>query len=118
MGHYLPLFYFVLFALAIALIPLFFNYIFVPKSINSSKLKPYECGFDSLEKSRFQFDIRFYLVAILFIIFDLEMVFMYPWAILVKDSLSKDGFLAMLIFLLILAAGFCYEWRKGALEWE
>ncbi len=94
------------------------SYLIGTQNPDSEKVSAYECGFDPYEDARNTFDVRFYLVAILFIIFDLEMVFMYPWAILVKGSLSTDGFLGMFIFLLILAAGFCYEWRKGALEWE
>ena len=78
---------------------------------------PYECGFEAFEDARLKFDVRYYLVAILFIIFDLEIAFLFPWA-LILDDLPLEGFLAMGLFLLVLVVGFIYEWRKGALEWE
>ena len=81
------------------------------------KLSPYECGFEAFEDSRMKFDVRYYLVAILFIIFDLEIAFLFPWAIAL-DSIGMFGFLAMMIFLGVLVVGFIYEWMKGALEWE
>ena len=93
------------------------NYIFSPKKPDPEKLSPYECGFEPFNDSRMQFDVRFYLVAILFIIFDLEIAFLFPWAI----SLGKIGifgFISMMIFLFILTVGFIYEWKKGALDWE
>ena len=93
------------------------NYIFSPKKPDPEKLSPYECGFEPFNDSRMQFDVRFYLVAILFIIFDLEIAFLFPWAI----SLGKIGllgFISMMIFLGILTIGFIYEWKKGALDWE
>ena len=93
------------------------NYIFSPKKPDPEKLSPYECGFEPFNDSRMQFDVRFYLVAILFIIFDLEIAFLFPWAI----SLGKIGllgFISMMIFLAILTIGFIYEWKKGALDWE
>ena len=93
------------------------NYFFSPKSPDPEKLSPYECGFAPFNDSRMEFDVRFYLVAILFIIFDLEIAFLFPWAI----SLGKIGifgFTSMMIFLSILTIGFIYEWKKGALDWE
>tara|TARA_Y100000590_G_scaffold168748_1_gene192993 strand:+ start:143 stop:511 length:369 start_codon:yes stop_codon:yes gene_type:complete len=93
------------------------NYIFSPKKPDPEKLSPYECGFEPFNDSRMEFDVRFYLVAILFIIFDLEIAFLFPWAI----SLGKIGllgFVSMMIFLAILTIGFIYEWKKGALDWE
>tara|TARA_B100000902_G_C26902912_1_gene713005 strand:- start:266 stop:634 length:369 start_codon:yes stop_codon:yes gene_type:complete len=81
------------------------------------KLTPYECGFDPFEDARMRFDVRYYLVAILFIIFDLEIAFLFPWAI-VLDDIGNFGFVAMVIFLGILVVGFVYEWKKGALEWD
>ena len=93
------------------------NYFFSPKSPDPEKLSPYECGFEPFNDSRMEFDVRFYLVAILFIIFDLEIAFLFPWAI----SLGKIGiygFTSMMIFLSILTIGFIYEWKKGALDWE
>ncbi len=93
------------------------NYICSPKKPDPEKLSAYECGFEPFNDSRMEFDVRFYLVAILFIIFDLEIAFLFPWAI----SLGKIGFLgfiSMMIFLVILTVGFIYEWKKGALDWE
>ncbi|MBH00854.1 MAG: NADH-quinone oxidoreductase subunit A [Candidatus Pelagibacter sp.] len=93
------------------------NYVLSPKKPDPEKLSPYECGFEPFNDSRMEFDVRFYLVAILFIIFDLEIAFLFPWAI----SLGKIGFLgfiSMMIFLFILTIGFIYEWKKGALDWE
>jgi NADH-quinone oxidoreductase subunit A len=83
----------------------------------SAKQSPYECGFEAFENARIKFDVRFYLVAILFIIFDLEIAFLFPWAV-VLDEIGMAGFWAMMIFLGVLVIGFIYEWRKGALEWE
>ncbi len=88
-----------------------------PKRPDSEKLSPYECGFEAFEDSRMKFDVRYYLVAILFIIFDLEIAFLFPWAV-VLDQIGLFGFLAMVVFLAILVVGFVYEWKKGALEWE
>ena len=88
-----------------------------PSKPSNEKNSPYECGFEAFEDARMKFDIRFYLVAILFIIFDLEIAFLFPWAI-VLDKLGAAGFLAMALFLGILVVGFIYEWKKGALEWE
>jgi len=84
---------------------------------DSEKLSPYECGFEAFEDSRMKFDVRYYLVAILFIIFDLEIAFLFPWAV-VLDQIGVFGFMAMALFLTILVIGFIYEWKKGALEWE
>jgi NADH-quinone oxidoreductase subunit A len=84
---------------------------------DSEKLSPYECGFEAFEDARMKFDVRYYLVAILFILFDLEIAFLFPWAIVLQD-LGWFGLVAMLVFLGILVVGFIYEWKKGALEWE
>ncbi|MEO5693022.1 MAG: NADH-quinone oxidoreductase subunit A [Usitatibacter sp.] len=84
---------------------------------DSEKLSPYECGFEAFEDARMKFDVRYYLVAILFILFDLEIAFLFPWAVVLQD-LGWFGFIAMMIFLGILVVGFIYEWKKGALEWE
>ena len=88
-----------------------------PNKPDTAKLSPYECGFEAFENARMKFDVRYYLVAILFIIFDLEIAFLFPWAI-VLDDIGMFGFIAMMIFLLVLVIGFVYEWQKGALEWE
>ena len=81
------------------------------------KLSPYECGFEAFEDARMKFDVRYYLVAILFILFDLEIAFLFPWAVVLQD-IGWFGFIAMMVFLGILVVGFIYEWKKGALEWE
>jgi NADH-quinone oxidoreductase subunit A len=84
---------------------------------DSEKLSPYECGFEAFEDARMKFDVRYYLVAILFILFDLEIAFLFPWAIVLRE-IGMFGFLAMVVFLAILVVGFVYEWKKGALEWD
>jgi NADH-quinone oxidoreductase subunit A len=84
---------------------------------DSEKLSPYECGFEAFEDARMKFDVRYYLVAILFILFDLEIAFLFPWAIVLRE-IGMFGFLAMVMFLAILVVGFIYEWKKGALEWD
>jgi len=84
---------------------------------DSEKLSPYECGFEAFEDARMKFDVRYYLVAILFILFDLEIAFLFPWAIVLQE-IGLFGFLAMVVFLAILVVGFIYEWKKGALEWD
>ena len=93
------------------------NFWFSPKNPNQEKLSDYECGFEPFSDSRMEFDVRFYLVAILFIIFDLEIAFLFPWAISL-GNIGALGFWSMMIFLLILTVGFIYEWKKGALDWE
>ena len=93
------------------------NFIFSPKNPDPEKLSPYECGFEPFSDSRMEFDVRFYLVAILFIIFDLEIAFLFPWAISL-GKIGLFGFISMMIFLFILTIGFIYEWKKGALDWE
>ena len=109
------LFLFIAFGLSIGFI--FVNFIFSPKNPDPEKLSAYECGFDPFDDSRMEFDVRFYLVAILFIIFDLEIAFLFPWAISL-GKIGMFGFVSMMIFLSILTIGFIYEWKKGALDWE
>jgi NADH-quinone oxidoreductase subunit A len=87
------------------------------RKMDTEKVSPYECGFEAFEDARSKFDVRYYLVAILFIIFDLEIAFLFPWAVSL-DGIGLTGFLAMLMFLTVLVVGFVYEWKKGALEWE
>ena len=88
-----------------------------PRRPSPEKLSPYECGFEAFEDARMKFDVRYYLVAILFILFDLEIAFLFPWAVVLPD-IGFEGFVAMMVFLGILVVGFVYEWKKGALEWE
>ena len=117
LGEYLPIAIF--FAIAIGLSAAFVLSAFVVgnQQPDDEKMAAYECGFDAFDDSRRQFDVRFYLVAILFIIFDLEIAFLFPWAISL-GSLGALGFWSMMVFLSILTIGFIYEWKKGALEWE
>ena len=114
---YLPIILFLIIALGLSCAFIVVNFILSPKKPDPEKLSAYECGFEPFEDSRMKFDVRFYLVAILFIIFDLEIAFLFPWAV-VLDHIGHEGFLAMAIFLFILLIGFIYEWKKGALEWE
>ena len=93
------------------------GFILGPRRPDAAKNSPYECGFEAFENARMKFDVRYYLVAILFIIFDLEIAFLFPWAV-VLDKIGIVGFVAMAVFLGILVVGFIYEWKKGALEWE
>ncbi len=114
---YLPILIFIVVAVIVGLVPLALGFILGPRRPDSEKLSPYECGFEAFEDARMKFDVRYYLVAILFIIFDLEIAFLFPWAV-VLDSIGLLGILAMALFLGILVVGFIYEWKKGALEWE
>ncbi len=115
--NYLPILVFLLIGILFGMVPIGVGYILAPQHPDAEKLSPYECGFEAFEDSRMKFDVRYYLVAILFIIFDLEIAFLFPWAV-VLDQIGLFGFLAMVVFLGILVVGFVYEWKKGALEWE
>ncbi len=115
--EYLPILIFIGIAAALTLVLVVASFIVGVQKPDSEKLSAYECGFDAFEDTRGQFDVRFYLVAILFIIFDLEVAFLFPWAITLGDT-QIFGFWSMFVFLFILTIGFVYEWRKGALEWE
>ncbi len=117
LAEYLPILIFLIVAAGIGLVLLAIGAVLGPHQGSSEKLSPYECGFEAFEDSRMKFDVRYYLVAILFIIFDLEIAFLFPWAV-VLDRIGMFGLVAMAIFLLILVIGFVYEWKKGALEWE
>ena len=112
---YLPILIFMGLATVLALVMAGIPLLVAPRRPDSEKLSAYECGFEAFDDSRGRFDVRFYLVAILFIIFDLEIAFLFPWAV-VLDEIGLAGFAAMGIFLLILVVGFIYEWKKGALE--
>lgn len=115
--EYLPILIFIVLAVGIITLAIVSSLIIVPQNPYKDKISPYECGFDSFEDTKKNFDVRFYLVAILFIIFDLEIVFMYPWALSIQ-KLNNYGFYSMFIFMLIITIGFIYEWKKGALEWD
>jgi NADH-quinone oxidoreductase subunit A len=114
---YLPILVFMGIGLLVGGVFLVLGFVLGPNRPDSEKLSPYECGFEAFEDSRMKFDVRYYLVAILFIIFDLEIAFLFPWAV-VLDQIGLTGLVAMAIFLGILVVGFIYEWKKGALEWE
>ena len=114
---YLSIIFFLVIALGLSLSFILLNFIFSPKNPDPEKLSAYECGFEAFDDSRMEFDVRFYLVAILFIIFDLEIAFLFPWAVSL-GNIGLMGFLSMMIFLFILTVGFVYEWKKGALDWE
>ena len=117
LNNYLTIIIFLAIALILSLGFLILNFAFSPKNPDPEKLSAYECGFKPFNDSRMEFDIRFYLVAILFIIFDLEIAFLFPWAITL-GNLGLFGFFSMMFFLFILTIGFIYEWKKGALDWE
>ena len=114
---YLPIIIFLVLALGLSCAFVVVNFILSPKKPDPEKLSAYECGFEPFEDSRMEFDVRFYLVAILFIIFDLEIIFLFPWAV-AFDQVGLFGFLSMMFFLLVLTIGFAYEWMKGALDWS
>ena len=114
---YLSIIIFLFVALTLSVGFVVLNFLFSPKNPDPEKLSAYECGFEAFGDSRMEFDVRFYLVAILFIIFDLEIAFLFPWAISL-GNIGVLGFWSMMIFLFVLAIGFVYEWKKGALDWD
>jgi NADH-quinone oxidoreductase subunit A len=117
LAEYFPILLFILVGLGVGVAPLVLGKLLGPTRPDPEKLSPYECGFEAFEDARMKFDVRYYLVAILFILFDLEIAFLFPWAAVIND-IGFPGFLSMMIFLAILTVGFIYEWMKGALEWE
>ena len=117
LAEYLPILIFLAVAGGLGLLLLALGFVFGPRRPDPQKLSPYECGFEAFEDSRMKFDVRYYLVAILFIVFDLEIAFLFPWAVAL-DSIGAVGLAAMGVFLLVLVVGFVYEWKKGALEWD
>jgi len=121
LSQYFPILLFVVLGLVIGVVPMALGWIgnltLGWHRPNPDKLSPYECGFEAFEDARMKFDVRYYLVAILFILFDLEIAFLFPWAVALND-IGLFGFLSMMLFLAILVVGFVYEWMKGALEWE
>ncbi len=114
---YFPILLFIIIGLAMGLIMPTIGFFLGSRKPDPEKNSPYECGFEPFEDARMKFDVRYYLVAILFIIFDIEIAFLFPWAVVFKD-IGLFGFAAMMIFLAVLVIGFVYEWKKGALEWE
>ena len=117
LAQYLPTLLFLIVATGIGVALIIVGHVLGPRRPDAQKLSPYECGFEAFEDARMKFDVRYYLVAILFILFDLEIAFLFPWAVALK-AVGLAGFVAVLIFLTILVVGFVYEWKKGALDWE
>lgn len=117
LAEYFPILLFLLVGLAVGVAPVVLGSLLGPRKPDPEKYSPYECGFEAFEDARMKFDVRYYLVAILFILFDLEIAFLFPWAVVINE-IGLAGFLAMMVFLGILTVGFVYEWMKGALEWE
>ncbi|MDP2852454.1 MAG: NADH-quinone oxidoreductase subunit A [Gallionella sp.] len=115
--EYLPILVFLGIAIAVAVIAVGASWVVARQKPDAEKASPYECGFEPFSDSRTKFDVRFYLVSILFIIFDLEVAFLFPWAVSLGD-VGLFGFWSMMVFLAVLTVGFAYEWKKGALEWE
>lgn len=116
-SSYFPILVFMGIAIVLATVMVVVPFLVAPSRPDNEKLSAYECGFEPFSDARGQFDVRFYLVAILFIIFDLEVAFLFPWAIVLKD-IGMFGFWSMMVFLGVLTIGFIYEWKKGALDWE
>ena len=117
LAEYFPILLFIFVGLGVGVAPMVLGKLLGPNRPDPEKLSPYECGFEAFEDARMKFDVRYYLVAILFILFDLEIAFLFPWAIVINE-IGFPGFLSMMVFLLILTIGFIYEWMKGALNWE
>jgi NADH-quinone oxidoreductase subunit A len=115
--QYLPVILFILVGAVVGIAPQVLGALLGPNRPDQAKNSPYECGFEAFEDARMKFDVRYYLVAILFILFDLEIAFLFPWAVALKD-VGVVGFWAVVMFLAILVVGFVYEWKKGALDWE
>ena len=119
--NYFPILLFILVGIAFGAVPMILcgvlSSVLGTYNPDSEKLSPYECGFEAFEDARMKFDVRYYLIAILFILFDLEIAFLFPWAVVLQE-IGFFGFMAMMLFLAILVVGFIYEWMKGALEWE
>jgi NADH-quinone oxidoreductase subunit A len=123
MENYFPILMFVLVGVAVGVLPVAMGFLLAPSRPDPEKLSPYECGFEAFEDARMKFDVRYYLIAILFILFDLEIAFLFPWATIFKDIVAAEsiklfGFIEMLVFVAILVLGYVYAWAKGALEWE
>ena len=120
---YLPVILFILVGAAVGVAPQVLGFLLGPNRPDDAKASPYECGFEAFEDARMKFDVRFYLIAIIFILFDLEIAFLFPWAVIFKDIVSSEamrlfGFIEMMIFIGILVLGYVYAWARGALDWE
>jgi NADH-quinone oxidoreductase subunit A len=123
LDNYFPVLVFILVGLAFGCAPILLGWLIAPNNPDSEKLSPFECGFEPFEDSRMKFDVRYYLIAIIFILFDLEIAFLFPWASIFKEIVSTEavklfGFVEMFVFIGILVVGYVYAWAKGALDWE
>jgi len=123
MENYFPILMFVLVGISVGVLPILLGWLIAPQNPDAEKLSPYECGFEAFEDARMKFDVRYYLLAILFILFDLEIAFLVPWAVVFQDIVQSEsmrlfGFWEMIVFIGVLVIGFVYAWAKGALEWE
>ncbi|TXG93623.1 MAG: NADH-quinone oxidoreductase subunit A [Rhodocyclaceae bacterium] len=121
--NYFPILVFILVGVTIGVLPIILGWLVAPNRPDSEKLSPYECGFEAFEDARMKFDVRYYLIAIIFILFDLEIAFLFPWAAIFKEivetpAIKMFGFVEMMVFVAILVVGYVYAWAKGALEWE
>ncbi|MBK8525398.1 MAG: NADH-quinone oxidoreductase subunit A [Betaproteobacteria bacterium] len=121
--NYFPILVFILVGVAFGILPVLLGWLVAPSRPDSEKLSPYECGFEAFEDARMKFDVRYYLIAIIFILFDLEIAFLFPWATIFKEivetpAIKLFGFVEMMVFVAILVVGYVYAWAKGALEWE
>ena len=121
--NYFPILVFILVGVVFGVAPILLGWLVAPNRPDSEKLSPYECGFEAFEDARMKFDVRYYLIAIIFILFDLEIAFLFPWATIFKEIVQTEsvklfGFFEMLVFIAILVVGYVYAWAKGALEWE
>ncbi len=121
--NYFPILVFILVGVAIGVLPILLGWLVAPNRPDSEKLSPYECGFEAFEDARMKFDVRYYLIAIIFILFDLEIAFLFPWATIFKEivetpAIKLFGFVEMMVFIAVLVVGYVYAWAKGALEWE
>ena len=117
LAEYFPILLFLVVGALVGVVPMVLGKLLAPNRPDPEKLSPYECGFEAFEDARMKFDVRYYLIAILFILFDLEIAFLFPWAVVLPE-IGFFGFASMMVFLFILVIGFIYEWKKGALEWE
>ena len=121
--NYFPILVFILVGVTIGVLPIVLGWLVAPNRPDSEKLSPYECGFEAFEDARMKFDVRYYLIAIIFILFDLEISFLFPWAAIFKEivetpAIKMFGLVEMMVFVAILVVGYVYAWAKGALEWE
>jgi len=117
LDQYLPVILFILVGAGVGVAPQVLGFLLGPNKPDKAKNSPYECGFEAFEDARMKFDVRYYLIAILFILFDLEIAFLFPWAVVLRE-IGQVGFWSMMSFLTILVLGFIYMWKKGALDWE